>query len=389
MIVNPEGVEYAFLNIQWGGGGKLITLNSTSSYSDMISQCSVVSLEANKNTKHFERVFVSFKACLDGFKKCRPMLFMDGTFMIGRAKGTLLAATAKDGDNDVVSAENASNWVWFLEKLREIVHHDKEICYISNRNTGLMSAFPMVFGKPLHLFCIFHLLGNFRVKLTSGWTNTQRETMGVHFKNCAYAPNIRISNEKLEIFKREGGKAAEDWISQIPFDKWAVAHSRHIKIYGEMTSNAAEQFNKWIKEARALLITYMIDHIRSGIATWHVQRRHDSKEWTGVICPIKEMLWHQLTAISRTWPVIELSSGKFEVLSRLSVEVDLSERTCSCHQWRVMGFPCAHAVAVMQKNCNSVYNLIKECAHASSYRACYSFDIQSVPETERFEFHPD
>ncbi|KAL6561180.1 hypothetical protein OROMI_016781 [Orobanche minor] len=27
------------------------------------------------------------------------MLFIDGTFMIGRAKGTLLGATAKDGDN--------------------------------------------------------------------------------------------------------------------------------------------------------------------------------------------------------------------------------------------------------------------------------------------------
>ncbi|KAL6577135.1 hypothetical protein OROMI_011411 [Orobanche minor] len=186
----------------------------------------VVSLEANKNTKYFERVFIIFKACLDGFKKCRPILFIGGTFMIGRAKGTLLAATAKDGDNGlfpvaiaIVSAKNTSNWVWFLEKLREIVHHDREICYISDRNTGLMSAFPIVFDKPLNLFCMFHLLGNLKGKLTSGWTNTQRETMVVHFKNCAYSPNIRIFNEKLEIFKREGGKAAEYWISQIPFDK--------------------------------------------------------------------------------------------------------------------------------------------------------------------------
>lgn len=88
--------------------------------------------------------------------------------------------------------------------------------------------------------------------------------MGVHFKNCAYARNIRIFNEKQDIFKKEDGKAAEDWISQVPFDKWVVAHSTHIKRYDEMTSNAAEQFNKWIKEAKALFITYMINHIRSG-----------------------------------------------------------------------------------------------------------------------------
>ncbi|KAL6523576.1 hypothetical protein OROGR_017179 [Orobanche gracilis] len=60
---------------------------------------SIVSLESNPSTNCFERVFIAFKACLDGFKKCRPMLFIDGTFMIGRAKGTLLGATAKDGDN--------------------------------------------------------------------------------------------------------------------------------------------------------------------------------------------------------------------------------------------------------------------------------------------------
>ncbi|KAL6579266.1 hypothetical protein OROMI_009482 [Orobanche minor] len=61
---------------------------------------SIISLESNPNNNCFERVLIAFKACLDGFKNCRPMLFMDGTFMIGRAKGTLLGATAKDGDNE-------------------------------------------------------------------------------------------------------------------------------------------------------------------------------------------------------------------------------------------------------------------------------------------------
>ncbi|KAL6500418.1 hypothetical protein OROHE_025784 [Orobanche hederae] len=187
---------------------------------------SIVSLESNPNNNCFERVFIAFKACLDGFKKCRPMLFIDGTFMIGRAKGTLLGATAKDGDNGllpvaiaIVSAENTSNWVWFLEKLRDFVHHKKEICYLSDRNTGLMSAFPKVFTNPTHLFCLYHLLENLRGRFTKGWTNDQRENLGVHFKNCAYAPNIRIFNEKLAIFKVVGGKVAEEWISELPLHK--------------------------------------------------------------------------------------------------------------------------------------------------------------------------
>ncbi|KAL6547182.1 hypothetical protein OROMI_022903 [Orobanche minor] len=200
---------------------------------------SIVSLESNPNNNCFERVFIAFKACLDGFKKCRPMLFIDGTFMIGRAKGTLLGATAKDGDNGllhvaiaIVSAENTSNCVWFLEKLRDFVHHEKEICYLSDRNTGLMSAFPKVFTNPTHLLCLYHLLANLRGRFTKGWTNDQRENLGVHFKNCAYAPNIRIFNEKLAIFKAVGGKVAEEWISELPLHKWAVAHSPIIKMLG-------------------------------------------------------------------------------------------------------------------------------------------------------------
>ncbi|KAL6555654.1 hypothetical protein OROHE_007326 [Orobanche hederae] len=244
---------------------------------------SIISLESNPNINCFERVFIAFKACLDGFKKCRPMLFIDGTFMIGRAKGILLGATAKGGDNGllpvaiaIVSAENTSNWVWFLEKLRDFVHHEKEICYLSNRNMGLMSTFPKVFTNPIHLFCLYHLLANLRGCFTKGWTNDQCENLGVQFKNCAYAPNIRIFNEKVAIFKAVGGRVAEEWISELPLDKWAVAHSPNIKRYGEMTSNAAEQFNAWIKEARSLPITYMIEHIRRGISQWIVHRRQDS-----------------------------------------------------------------------------------------------------------------
>ncbi|KAL6509573.1 hypothetical protein OROGR_022883 [Orobanche gracilis] len=332
---------------------------------------SIVSLESNPNTNCFERVFIAFKACLDGFKKCRPMLFIDGTFMIGRAKGTLLGATAKDGDNGllpvaiaIVSAENTSNWVWFLEKLRDLVHYEKEICYLSDRNTGLISAFP------------------------KGWTNDQRENLGVHFKNCAYAPNIRIFNEKVAIFKAVGGRTAEEWISELPLDKWAVAHSPNIKRYGEMTSNAAEQFNAWIKEARSLPITYMIEHIRRGISQWIVHRRQDSLKWTGALCPRKENLWNFFVNLSRSWMVVDCPSGKFDVLSCPNAVVDLQAKECSCYQWQVRGFPCVHAVAVIIKKCPTVYSIVEEHFFTNTYRACYRFDIHAIPQTEKFEFQP-
>ncbi|KAL8472835.1 hypothetical protein ACS0TY_029889 [Phlomoides rotata] len=44
---------------------------------------SVVDIQKNNKTQYFERVFIAFKACIDGFKNCRPLLFIDRTFMKG------------------------------------------------------------------------------------------------------------------------------------------------------------------------------------------------------------------------------------------------------------------------------------------------------------------
>ncbi|KAL8544553.1 hypothetical protein ACS0TY_004939 [Phlomoides rotata] len=91
-------------------------------YCDAISSTnpgSVVSLEHNSETQCFERLFISFKTCIDGFKSYRPMLFVDGTLMKGWAKGLFPVAMA------VVSAENTANWAWFLGKLRDNIKHEK------------------------------------------------------------------------------------------------------------------------------------------------------------------------------------------------------------------------------------------------------------------------
>ena len=50
---------------------------------------------------------------------------MDGTFMTGQYRGTLLIAIGVDGNNQVVSiafalveSENSESWLWFLKLLK-------------------------------------------------------------------------------------------------------------------------------------------------------------------------------------------------------------------------------------------------------------------------------
>ncbi|KAF5932243.1 hypothetical protein HYC85_028414 [Camellia sinensis] len=70
-------------------------------YSDSVMQKnpnSYINLEFDQKIGSFVRYFISFRACIDGFNHCRPLLFLDGTFSKGRFKGNLLVATAKDAN---------------------------------------------------------------------------------------------------------------------------------------------------------------------------------------------------------------------------------------------------------------------------------------------------
>lgn len=63
----------------------------------------VVDVQSKVDTNQFHRFFIAFHTCLEGFKHCRPMVFIDATSLKGKFKGQLLSATAKDGDNGKAS----------------------------------------------------------------------------------------------------------------------------------------------------------------------------------------------------------------------------------------------------------------------------------------------
>ncbi|KAL5166553.1 hypothetical protein HKD37_18G051492 [Glycine soja] len=49
----------------------------------------------------FHRLFWSFKACIDAFAFYKPIMQIDGTWLYGRYKGTLLIAIAQDGASNI------------------------------------------------------------------------------------------------------------------------------------------------------------------------------------------------------------------------------------------------------------------------------------------------
>jgi len=73
---------------------------------------------------------------------------MDGTFMTGQYRGTLLIAIGVDGNNQVVSiafalveSENSKSWLRFLKLIKRALVEDREnACVLDDHNAGLLNA---------------------------------------------------------------------------------------------------------------------------------------------------------------------------------------------------------------------------------------------------------
>ncbi|KAK9289579.1 hypothetical protein L1049_007735 [Liquidambar formosana] len=154
----------------------------------------------------------------------------------------------------VVDSETEDNWRWFFENLLEIVGDDRQITFISDRNNGLKSALPKVFPTAYYAYCLHHLKINLRDKVRGH------------------------KSYKLS----EGKEQVGYFLNDCPFQCWANAYFQGQR-YGEMCLNVAESFNAWIKEARFLPITNLVDMIRSQIMGQMCTRRLEASSWNIVL----------------------------------------------------------------------------------------------------------
>ncbi|CAL5395991.1 unnamed protein product [Camellia sinensis] len=325
---------------------------------------SYVNLDFDQQTGRFVRYFIAFRACIDGFNGCRPLLFLDGTFLKGRFKGTLLAATAKDGNQGlfpvafaIVDSENSSNWEWFLRHLAQVVDGGRNLTFMNLRD---------------------------RMKYVNA---DQKVGLMRKLRDCAYAPTVTSFNHKVEILKECSPVVVGNFLKDLHPQHWANVYFRGRR-YGEMWSNAAESFNNWIREARHLPITQLVDAIRGKIMEKMSKRKVKSSNWVGELCPKMEKRLMSEFQDSRHWIVSQSDDNIFEVRSQPSVLVDLANRSCSCFQWQLNGFPCPHAIVAFRNTGKNVYDYIEPFFHAVKYREAYEGSIHPIPTVAKPNFTP-
>lgn len=152
-----------------------------------------------------------------------------------RYKGTLLAATALNGDGGmfpvaicICVTENESNWEWFLECIRDILFNDEdpytpddELVLISDRDKGLQNSVKKCFPWSHHSYCIRHLLANFKNNLSKkGITPPLRDECVQIMKRAAYAYTSRAYNNECNELRNKSEIAYYEMLRMSP-ENWA------------------------------------------------------------------------------------------------------------------------------------------------------------------------
>ncbi|XP_020263270.1 uncharacterized protein LOC109839249 [Asparagus officinalis] len=234
---------------------------------------------------------------------CRPLLFLDGTFLKDRYKGMLLSTIAYDGDRGIFplaycicDQENIDNWRWFLQGLWSILYErldpynpPHQLVIISDADKGIREAVREYFPKAIHSRCILHLVENFRSKLKDlGMKAKDTQVLGNLLQTACYKYTIAEWNDYMKKIYEMAPAAYEIAINYSP-EHWANAFFPGIR-YGHVTSNVTESFNSWIREARLLRILQMVEHIRKQLMARMNNRRIMACKWTSYLCPKAEKI---------------------------------------------------------------------------------------------------
>ncbi|KAK1680243.1 hypothetical protein QYE76_041091 [Lolium multiflorum] len=227
-----------------------------------------MTLHDGKRVRVFHRAFWSFEQCTRAFEHCRPVIAVDGTFLTGQYKGTLLVAIANDVSNRLVplafalvEIENNDNWEWFFHILRtRVIPPSKEVCVISDRHQGILNAVELAIPghAPLHhRWCMRHFCANFYRACKS------KEFSDLLQDCCLAYSERRFANLYNGLLKHKDLNAGgQEFLHRhlIFNSKWARAYDEDGRRYGQMTSNMAECFNNVLKGVRALPVTAIIQY---------------------------------------------------------------------------------------------------------------------------------
>lgn len=234
----------------------------------------------------FKAMFWAFGPSIEGWQFCRPVLTLDGTFLLGKYRGTLLAAVGIYGNGGlyplafaVVENESNESWSWFLQMLHDLVppiQARQDICFVFDKHSGIVRGCRDIFPQAAHRHCLRHFRENFK-KFVRRLAISDCDTI---CGKMYFAGNI----DDLSTFNRNIAdisnikKEAYDWLVDRDIRKWTLLHDGGRR-YGIMTTNASECFNGVLRRALGLPIQGLITAIYYNIVAMFIKHTSNVNDW--------------------------------------------------------------------------------------------------------------
>ncbi|PKU59816.1 hypothetical protein MA16_Dca027652 [Dendrobium catenatum] len=314
----------------------------------------------DKKSNAFQRMFVSFKVCIEGFiVGCRYLIGVDACHLKSKYLGVLLSANCLDANNGlytlayaVAEAESKKSWEWFMRNLSESFGCEvPHLAFISDMEKGLGEAIKLIFPNAEHRVCMRHLWKNikklFRCEDGHILRNLVWTAANTYKLNDFHMKIEEIYKINPQIYNYLGSLSC----------KWSKAtFSKYIKNHYN-TNNMSESFNAWVEEARSKPVVDLVDMIRAMLMEQRSQRKQNSSTWKGLLVPHVEDYIRDITTRKEQF-IIRLSTSVRAEVEGLNErhEVDIEKKECTCGLWQLSGLPCIHGAAFIGTTQNNLWH---------------------------------
>ncbi|XP_022869031.1 protein FAR-RED ELONGATED HYPOCOTYL 3-like [Olea europaea var. sylvestris] len=214
------------------------------------------------NENRFKYFFMALGPSIRGFhSSMRHVIFVDGTFMKSKFRGTLPVAMCQDANFQIyplafgiVDSENDASWTWFFDKLFQVTGILEGLVFISDHKDSIGNAIKIVYPNAHHGCCMWYLQLNIK-------SNYHKANILPLFMATAKEYSL-INFEKLMTNLYRKSPAVGQYLeNKVGYEFWSRAHFKGVR-YNIMTTNNAESLNSLFKNAREFPVLAMVEQIR-------------------------------------------------------------------------------------------------------------------------------